>query len=528
MIYRILSGKNNIKMCLSVLEITTENISDIFSSDGRKKIIYDNIKNNNYMSMFSIPDDLFNKLFNCVINDVSNNDIINLLIEDNLPLFSIMLSIINNNKKYYKALNDINNAKKIYFDCDTNNFINVLKLCENINTPIIIEGTKISLEEYYMILSNYDTSRLSNKNIKIYYQSYNTPIDIEVLYNISMQINYIVKKIKKYNLSALEQIMLVFDIVKNNVYFEEKEDEDFNLSRTLDNVLNSNYIVCAGYVAIINAIVKALGYNTEVLLCNNKKHCRTAIYVEDDKYNIDGVYVFDPTFDNKSNDNNSYINNYEYFALPYNIANITSRSDYFDILDMSLIDIKNIYNNSISTGEINKSIEIYNSFKKLFLLPKDNRYEYFMEGLSCYDMLSFKEQEKLNNIYLELLSKYKTQDIDINSFIRALYKVRRIEYYLSCDKDNNYSSKINMPMVDKISITGIKRATIKRYYSIARTMNKDNKEYLSDLGMQFYKVGLEDYLDNNLVREIECSINEVVDRDILNMRLLKSLKKRVN
>lgn len=528
MIYRIIRGKTNIKQYSVYSSIMTEEVEDVFSEEGIKKVIYKNLKNDSFISIFNIPDQLFNKIYEYIIKDASNIDIQKLLIEEQLPLFSVMLNIININKKHYKTLKNINNADKIIFECDANDFVTILQLCEKINAPVIIKGSTISLEEYYNILNNYDINKLSNKDIKIYYQEYNTPITIEELYNISTQINYITKKIKKYNLSPLEQIFLVFDIVKNNIYTKSNNSEDISISRTLNNVLNSDYIVCAGYVAIINAILKSLGHSNQVLLCNNKKHCRTMVYLKDNKYNIDGVYVFDPTFDKKKNEEDNYINNYEYFALPYEVANMTSNTPVFNILELSLLSLKDIYIDSMQDEKINKNTEIYNNIKNLFQLVGNTKYEYFIEKLPLYDRLSSDNQKELEIIYQEVKSKYMVSDIEINTFISALYKARSIEYYISEEEQKKYSSRISLPKVDEINTPEIKMAVIKRYCKIERLLNIDDNNGIKILLSRLYKEDLEDYLDNNLNSVISSSINEEIDRNILNMRLLKVLKKVKN
>lgn len=522
MVYRILKGNTNIKNYCTHLEITTENIEDIFTLEGRKRLIYTSIINNKIVASFGLPSTLLSKIYECVINDTSDKDIQDMLISENVPLFSIIASIINNHKKYYKTLNEFDNAKKIHIECDVDNFIKVLELCQNINVPIVIEGTKISLEQYNNILKKYNIKKLSNKNIKIYYQGYNNSIDIETLYNISIQINYITNKIKKYDLSPLEQILLVFDIVKNNFYIKESDIDNPYLSRTLDNVLNNDYIVCTGYIALINAILKSLGYNSKLLLCNNNKHCRTMINIKDSKYNIDGVYVFDPTFDSKKKDNANYIDNYEYFALPYKVANKTSYTELFSILDLSFISLKKIYNSNIQRDFFEDNINICKQIEVLFSLV-DSNYELFIEKLSIYDMLSFIEQEELKGMYNNVVSKYKVEDIDINTFIKAIYKVRRIEYYLSEEEEqDSYSSKLSLPKVDRIDIEGIKSAVTKRYCRIAR-LSEENS--LNSFKLLLYEIGLDSYLSNNLNNILNSSLNKEINRDMLNIQLLKVLKK---
>ena len=125
-------------------------------------------------------------------------------------------------------------------------------------------------------------------------------------------------EIKKLDLSPMETIMYVYDQVRNRVYTYEKDDESHFKSRDLSEVLLGDKIVCVGYANIFNALLTYLGIKSyTVYLENNddKGHVRNAVYVKDSKYDIDGVYYFDSTWDSKKAENdNSYLYRYKYFA----------------------------------------------------------------------------------------------------------------------------------------------------------------------------------------------------------------------
>lgn len=523
MIYKIIKGKTNIRSYSNYIQITTDNTQNIFTPEGQKKIIYDNFVNDKIIKKIKISTDSLNKLFECIINN-SKDNIRNILIEENISLLPMGLSIVYQNIEYYKVINNISSSDGIVIDSDINNINCILQISKDINIPVTINGSNISLEEYYNILDDYDINKFSNKNIKVYYQECNNVVDIQMLYEISRQINYISKKIKRYNLSSLEQVFLIFDIVKNNIYNKENIGENTNLSRTLDNVLNNEYIVCAGYIAIMNAILKSLGFNIQRLSCNNGKHCRTAIYIKDDKYNLDGVYIFDPTFDKKKNEDDNYIDNYEFFALPYNTADKSSKSNLFDVLDLSVVQLKELLNNLINNNTI-MYINVSSRLDSLFKLVNNDNYDYFIDGLLLYDKLSCEEQKKLELIFEDLKSKYRVSNMEVNTFMTALYSTRRIEYYLSSElNDNKYSSRLIVPKVDELSLLDVKISTIKRYYNIARySENIDNS-----LMLQIYMINLENYIDNNINNAVNMFLNEGnINRDIFNIKLLRLLKNKI-
>lgn len=544
MVYKLVEGKEiYIKSYSSNVDIVVNDLNDVFTEEGKRKIIYENLKQNKCVSLLNIPNNLIDKLFECIIVNANNSDILNILNQYNTPLFSIILNIVNQCKKNYAKLNSICEADNVYFECDKNNLLKVLSLCENINCPIVIDGTKISLEEYKELLDKYDFNKLYNRNIKVYYQKYNEAINIFELYSISCQIDFIAKKIKKYNLSPFEQLILVYDIVKNNVYIKENDNDSPFTSRTLNNILNNDYIVCAGYVTMANAILKSLGNNVTSILCDNDTHCRGIIYINDKKYNIDGVYVFDPTFDRKKgNDNEYFIDNYNYFSLPYYIAEKSSHTELFDIFDLTIDELHEIFSgddydeqglqevkNSDFEQKLKKQLNICDDIKTIFSLIGSDRFDLFMDMFKDFDILDAGGRHELETMYEDVISKYKVDDINIDTFISALYNTRRIEYYLGGDKlPDSCSSKLSYPELDDISIFNIKMAILERYSRIKYLSNKNRNNIIGIMETFDYENEIGSYVSHNIGRILSATSGVNIKRDVLNMKLLKVLKREKN
>ena len=482
-------------------------------------------------------------MFECIIANANNSDILNILNQYNTPLFSIILNIVNQCKKNYAKLNSICESDNVYFECDKNNLLKVLSLCESMKCSIVIDGTKISLEEYKELLDKYDFNKLYNRNIKVYYQKYNEAINIFELYSISCQIDFIAKKIKKYNLSSFEQLILVYDIVKNNVYIKENDNDSPFTSRTLNNILNNDYIVCAGYVTMANAILKSLGNNVTSILCDNDTHCRGLIYINDKKYNIDGVYVFDPTFDNKKdNDSEYFIDNYNYFSLPYYIAEKSSHTELFDIFELTIDELHEIFSgddyddqglqevkNSDFEQKLKKQLNFCDDIKTIFSLIGSDRFDLFMDMFKDFDILDAGGRHELETMYEDVISKYKVDDINIDTFINALYNTRRIEYYLGGDKlPDSCSSKLSYPELDDISIFNIKMAILERYSRIKYLSNKNRNNIIGIMETFDYENEIGSYISHNIGRILSVTSGVNIKRDALNMKLLKILKREKN
>lgn len=180
----------------------------------------------------------------------------------------------------------------------------------------IVDEKIYNLNDYPTIKEQYK----NNQNIYFYIEGNTQPIsitDFEKTYNI---INDIVSKIKKLNLSPLEQIMYIYDLVRDRIYTKELITEPPFISRDLTSVLLGNRIVCVGYANIFNQILQNLGIiskkeHLQNIDQNEPNHVRNIVYIQDKTYNIEGNYLFDLTLDSKDReDDNTYLNSYRYFA----------------------------------------------------------------------------------------------------------------------------------------------------------------------------------------------------------------------
>ena len=104
------------------------------------------------------------------------------------------------------------------------------------------------------------------------------------------------------NLSPTEILMYAYDIMKTFRYKENKEDKD--KSRYLHNIVMTDYIVCVGYAKFMEQIlkennIKAVEVGVTCDLGNNEHggHARNLVYLDDDKYDIHGIYAIDATWD---------------------------------------------------------------------------------------------------------------------------------------------------------------------------------------------------------------------------------------
>ena len=495
MIYTINEGNEN---NVSGYNVIVEDFSYLIKNDY-KTIILSMIKESQLLRMINFPQHIIDLIEDIIINDKDINYLNEELTKNSVPLYSLIIGLVNNYKNKYKKLLEINNAEYIIIKCNKNNFIKGLELAKHLNKKVIIEGRSISLSDYKQILSNYDISSLNGYNIKIDYQEQNYEINVSDLYNISSIVEKTSKEIEKYNLSPIEKIIYVYDIVKKNIY--KKSDKDISECIVLDKVLHSDFIVCGGYSNLFNAILKNLEIKAIPLISVSANHQRSLVYIEDNKYNIKGVYVFDPTFDSRKD--NNYINNYAYFGFRLKDSEKDCPCDIYKVISLSFNNVLKLYENE-NVEEFEANIDVINTIDKLIKFI-DGDYDKFNESIIYYEFSSESARSKTLEIYQNYIDKYNPKEIEADTFMMALYYTRMIQFYNG--------------IVDSFDIDDIKEAAKNR--SIYQGFNYSDKEDIIEKMFEAIK-------NNNIINSSLCKIvhnnSGEIEKNQLNVRLLKVLR----
>ena len=118
-------------------------------------------------------------------------------------------------------------------------------------------------------------------------------------------------------LSPLEKLVYIYDIVRGRNYISN--DDSYCLSRDLSKVLLGDDIVCCGFVNIFNYLLNKYGISCDkyyIYFKSDSKsgHVRSVVYLNDPKYNVDGIYYCDPTWDCKEDNSNNYLYGYLHFC----------------------------------------------------------------------------------------------------------------------------------------------------------------------------------------------------------------------
>jgi len=382
------------------------------------------------------------------------------------------------NKKY-----NSNIEFKIYNNScnDTNKIINFIKENKNLNIILYINN-------YTNIINSLKNEKYPN--LKIKFDNSEKPITYKEFYDMYNKLDEIVKFINHYDLTPLEKVFLVYDIVKANVYNKEEKNEHYSKSRDLNKIINSDKIVCVGYANLINYLLTNLGIKNQCMITyNNEKkvgHQRNYLYLEDEKYNIKGVYFLDVTADSRKD--NDYIDNYRCFLKPFKFF-YSEKDEILQPQELCLLSKSNDYicENILNSEENNLS----SLLKLLSFVNVKYSLLAIISQISC-------DKNKLIEL-INLVKKEYNHKIGPKNFKTALYKVRRIEYI-----NNIINNDLSLEYIEK-------------------TFNK-NFKYDEGFISLLRALNMSEDFDFN---EILAGINNI-ESDSLRLKLLKDLKIYLN
>lgn len=434
--------ENNITKVESSINIDLSLLSSLINS-SKEELIIDMIKSNQIINSFNPPVRIMNLIINCALGKENTDVLKETLIDNGIPILSLILSVAIGYNQKYNYLKEIEKVKEVFIFCNENNFTDALNISKRFNAKVIISAQKISLISYKKLIEDFGVENINEFNVYIDYQKNNSPILISTVYKISCIINAVVEEINSYDLSPLEKIMFVYDRVKYRLY--EDDLDDINSSRDLDKVLNGDKIVCAGYSNLFTAVLTSLGINSIPVIDLNIKHQRSLAYIKDAKYNIDGVYAFDPTWDKrKSKDDINYIDRYDYFLMPLVRS---MNSCYCEISELLELDKETILK-IIDGKDMDSALKVLDRLNILFTLVDakyipDDKYYVVEEIAKQYD---------------QVIGKYYSSEISFEDFINLLYSVRVVES--------------TSGMINNINKDNIRETSIKRYMNVNKKKEK--------------------------------------------------------
>lgn len=342
------------------------------------------------------------------------------------------LSPVEFDDKSFSLLNQNTNLKEI--SISHTDYDNVNVLLDNIKKDL-----KITLwVQDFNSIDRDKVLKLKDKK-RIYLKVVNSRYDI---YEISLEkylyyeklLDLFVYDIKNSNLSNLEKIICAHTIVK---YFKEYKDEprseSYQVSRNLYEVFDSEYMVCVGFDNLYEALLKRLGIiytkDAHYYLDDDgaiEAHQRRILYFKDDKYNIEGVYLSDPTWDNDVGFAHDYFIHLLLTEEEIEEENYIYERNYHAVFASN--SIEDVISNLSEEGAF---VVLMNTIEKV--LP--NEYEYLNENyLLDMDDISYNKFKKSNNFkefvneLFKIINKYFKNRVSHEIILEAYKNVDRFIY----------------------------------------------------------------------------------------------------
>ena len=299
----------------------------------------------------------------------------------------------------------------------------------------IVLNEMLDITDYNKLIELIDKYKDIVDKVYIYLSGNANYVSLLDCYKTMNEIKKRADEIKKLGLSPMETIMYVYDQVRNRVYTFESENETRFKSRDLSEVLFGDKIVCAGYANIFSVILNYIGIDNNVVHLTEKRnpksgHARNIIYVKDDKYDIDGVYYFDPTWNSKrKNENNEYLYRYTFFAKTRKFMDDDESFDFEDIgFPIYSIDMDKKIEKIIKDGKYEELISYSKSLNYMSCLVTKSM---LVNPIQLHPMSTvfgkFDSEEFLRKFEF-VFSKFN-KELSAETMLKVLNNVRKIEYF---------------------------------------------------------------------------------------------------
>ncbi len=295
---------------------------------------------------------------------------------------------------------------------DLKKIIDVLIDIDTLSITILDNGNQ-SIEESLEIINMIDNS-IGSKIENIYYITGNRNIDnieklktletehrVSIMYdkeiicsiddfiNMRNHINKMLNELKNFELSPLEKVLYVYDIIKDFYIINHKYMKEKKVTRFIHRIFKVNELNCQAYAALYSELlrelkIEATDFNlysplVEELFLTSDNHARTMIHLIDNKYKIDGLFSADVVWDAIKKIKKNY--HYEFFLT--RISNLKKQYS----LDKFHNDIEILFSNISINNLSEKEKQVYER-----LLNKNN--------VSDEDIKNLKKIMK-NNISLK-------------------------------------------------------------------------------------------------------------------------------
>lgn len=254
--------------------------------------------------------------FDSLIECNSNRKLIKFYTYDELQSLSELNIYKDLTEEELENLKYLNEKTEIIINSDLPNtifeVITKIRKFQKANSIIIDIKNNKSKENFNKILFN---SNLSSQNIFV--RSHLETIPLNAYLHFEKQLYDMLEPAK--NLSPFEKYIFAYNKVKKFKEYKESEVDKWE-ARSLYRILQNEFMVCVGFSEMFGDLLSKVGIENKKLSVgidtsydgyfkgiedlvidkeiNFAPHARNYVHIVDEKYNIDGFYISDPTWDN--------------------------------------------------------------------------------------------------------------------------------------------------------------------------------------------------------------------------------------
>ncbi len=244
-------------------------------------------------------------------------------------------------------------------------------------------------------------------NLKVNYEGNTKTSSYDDFKGLVMSMKWYRSLLNDYDLSPVEKLAFGYDIMKTFEY-KGTTNEDVFESREPYKIIKTGNIVCVGYTNMLAAILKGtegISFTDFSVSCYKEDdktlsgyHSRGLVKVDDDKYDIHGVYVVDPTWDSYKKNGNKNLGK-DYTALDLYTYFLISPEDYKKVFPHD--SVPNFFKKDYEYLNLNMdNLDSYNELSDKDFTDKDlftfNFKELFDSSVSNERKLEYLKGKKLN------------------------------------------------------------------------------------------------------------------------------------
>lgn len=290
-------------------------------------------------------------------------------------------------------------------------------------------------------------------NLKVNYEGNTKTSSYDDFKGLVMSMKWYRSLLNDYDLSPVEKLAFGYDIMKTFEY-KEATNEDVFESREPYKIIKTGNIVCVGYTNMLAEILKGtegISFTDFSVSCYKEDdktlsgyHSRGLVKVDDDKYDIHGVYVVDPTWDSYKKNGNKRLGN-DYTALDLYTYFLISPEDYKKVFPHD--SVPNFFKKDYEYLNLNMdNLDSYNELSDKDFTDKDlftfNFKELFDSSVSNERKLEYLKGKKLN--------KKTIMEIVRNTRLAEGFSKENVDKEM--DKNLEYYNKLSNLEID--SLTG--------------------------------------------------------------------------